>query len=338
MSGDEDAESEELKTLRRARCSNSADMIRSGPKGFHGCFRADYYLLFLHGFDDALDLGVVTNDACADFAESQSVLFVTVVRDHTEELPHHFGVDRSTECSTSERITSVFEGFGNGRARIFARSDTTHSLEFAGFHDSIEVVFVLGSEDSILLQHEAHLSLVSRNLEHVRKLLRDLIGTKAAELAHIESRIGAWKTLHADFAGMQRQLRELEEKNLLLEQERRQLREQLDIARARIEQQVRELERYAIQVRQLAESASSSDGDSGPTHTPARPDDLLRIRGIGSEHASRLREMGVVSFVQISEWEDDDILQVAKILGISFTKIVQDDWVGQAQMLVAGQQ
>ncbi|MBL7795438.1 MAG: hypothetical protein JNJ90_02955 [Saprospiraceae bacterium] len=158
------------------------------------------------------------------------------------------------------------------------------------------------------------------------------------ELARIETQIGAWKTLHADFAGMQRQLRELEEKNLLLEQERRQLREQLDIARARIEQQVRELERYAIQVRQLAESASSSDGDSGPTHTPARPDDLLRIQGISSEYAARLRDMGVVSFVQISEWEDNDILQVAKMLGISFTIIVQDDWMGQAQMLVAGQQ
>ncbi len=159
-----------------------------------------------------------------------------------------------------------------------------------------------------------------------------------SDLARIESQIGAWKTLHADFAGMQRQLRELEEKNMLLEQERRQLREQLDIARARIEQQVRELERFAIQVRQISESAAASDGDSGPTQTPARPDDLLRIRGIGSEHAARLRDMGVISFVQISEWEDNDILQVAKMLGISFTKIVQDDWVGQAQMLVVGQQ
>ncbi|MEQ1747144.1 MAG: hypothetical protein ABMA02_17065, partial [Saprospiraceae bacterium] len=83
-----------------------------------------------------------------------------------------------------------------------------------------------------------------------------------ADLGRIESQIGAWKTLHADFAGMQRQLRELEEKNLLLEQERRQLREQLDIARARIEQQVRELERYAIQMRHLSESAAATDGDS----------------------------------------------------------------------------
>lgn len=159
-----------------------------------------------------------------------------------------------------------------------------------------------------------------------------------AELSRIQAQTGAWKTLHADFAALQHQLRDLEEKNMLLEQERRQLREQLEIARARIEQQVRELERYAIQVRQLAESASASDGDTGPTQTPARPDDLLRIRGINPEHAARLRDMGVVSFAQISEWEDDDILQVAKMLGISFTKIVHDDWVGQAQMLVVGQQ
>ncbi|MEQ1746227.1 MAG: hypothetical protein ABMA02_12430, partial [Saprospiraceae bacterium] len=73
-------------------------------------------------------------------------------------------------------------------------------------------------------------------------------------------------------------------------------------------------------------------------HTPARPDDLLRIRGIHHDLAARLRDMGIISFVQISEWEDNDILQVAQILGISFTKIVQEDWVGQAHMLVAGQQ
>ena len=48
--------------------------------------------------------------------------------------------------------------------------------------------------------------------------------------------------------------------------------------------------------------------------------------------------MGIFSFVQISEWEAGDVAEIARTLGISPTKIVQDDWVGQAQMLVAGPQ
>jgi predicted flap endonuclease-1-like 5' DNA nuclease len=48
--------------------------------------------------------------------------------------------------------------------------------------------------------------------------------------------------------------------------------------------------------------------------------------------------MGIFSFVQISEWETEDVAEIAKALGISPTKIIQDDWVGQAQMLVAGPQ
>lgn len=159
-----------------------------------------------------------------------------------------------------------------------------------------------------------------------------------SELTLVQGHLNAWKTLHMGFSAMHQEMRHLEEKSAALEAERQQLREQLEIARNEIEQQQRELTRYAIQVQQLADSTSASDGDSGPTQTPGMPDNLLRISGLSEEHARRLQEMGVFTFVQISEWEADDITAVAKILGISPTKIVQDDWVGQAQILVAGPQ
>lgn len=161
-----------------------------------------------------------------------------------------------------------------------------------------------------------------------------------AEHTRLQGQLNAWKTLHMGFSNMHQELRRLEEKAALLEQERHQLRERLALANSEIEQQKRELLRYAEQLRNLTESysASASDGDTGPTQTPEKSDNLLRIHGISEQHAQRLHEMGVFSFVQISEWEADDVAVVARTLGISPTKIVQDDWVGQAQMLVAGPQ
>ncbi len=156
------------------------------------------------------------------------------------------------------------------------------------------------------------------------------------ELETLRSQTAGWQRLHTDFATAQRRLQELEERNLLLEQERRQLRQQLDIARARIEQQLRELEDYAQRVRQLSESAQASDAFSEPSQTPHQTDDLCRIRGISPDIAARLIEMGIHSFVQISQWDDDDILNIARSLDVSFVRIVQENWVGQAQAIVAG--
>lgn len=161
-----------------------------------------------------------------------------------------------------------------------------------------------------------------------------------AALSQINGQINAWKTLHKGFADLQQQLRELEAKNSALEMERRLLREQLTIARTEIEQQHQELTRISSQLQQYSDthSAPSSDGDSGPTDTPGIPDDLLRIHGITDEYAGRLHGVGIFSFVQISEWEVDDLVAIAKVLGIDPIQIVKEDWVGQAQVLVAGPQ
>lgn len=177
-------------------------------------------------------------------------------------------------------------------------------------------------------------------LEAEDRRLRTENAAIQTELTRLQSQIGAWKTLHQGFSAMHQELRQLEEKAEALAAERDRLRGELEAARLEIEQQQRELMQYAAQVREMAEehSASSSDGDLGPTQTPEQADALQRIHGITAEFAQKLDAAGISSFVQISEWESDDILRVARLLGISPTKIVQDDWVGQAQVLVFGPQ
>ena len=177
-------------------------------------------------------------------------------------------------------------------------------------------------------------------LEAENQRLHTENNTLQQELTRLQSQLGAWKTLHMGFSAMHRELRELEAKTATLEQERRQLRELLATAHAEIERQQQELARYARKWQELSEtySAPASDGDTGPAQTPERADNLLRIRGLSDAQAQKLYALGISTFVQISEWEATDVIDIAKTLGISPTKIIQDDWIGQAQLLVAGPQ
>jgi large subunit ribosomal protein L19 len=64
------------------------------------------------------------------------------------------------------------------------------------------------------------------------------------------------------------------------------------------------------------------------------PDDLTRIKGIGAELAGRLNGLGVIKFDQIANFSDDDLANVDETLTLN-GRIEKDDWVSQAQQLVA---
>jgi large subunit ribosomal protein L19 len=64
------------------------------------------------------------------------------------------------------------------------------------------------------------------------------------------------------------------------------------------------------------------------------PDDLTQIKGVDAELATRLGGIGVVKFEQIANFSDDDIANVDEALTLN-GRIEKDDWVGQAQRLMA---
>jgi large subunit ribosomal protein L19 len=64
------------------------------------------------------------------------------------------------------------------------------------------------------------------------------------------------------------------------------------------------------------------------------PDDLLQIKSITPELAERLAGIGVIKFEQIANFSDDDIANVDETLALE-GRIEKDDWVGQAQRLLA---
>ena len=63
-------------------------------------------------------------------------------------------------------------------------------------------------------------------------------------------------------------------------------------------------------------------------------DDLTRIKGVTPELAGRLSGLGVIKYDQVANFSDDDIANVDESLSRD-GRIEKDDWVRQAQGLVA---
>ena len=64
------------------------------------------------------------------------------------------------------------------------------------------------------------------------------------------------------------------------------------------------------------------------------PDDLTQIKGIDADLVGRLRQLNVIKLEQIANLSDDDIGNVDEALQLD-GRIEKDDWVGQAQQLIA---
>jgi large subunit ribosomal protein L19 len=64
------------------------------------------------------------------------------------------------------------------------------------------------------------------------------------------------------------------------------------------------------------------------------PDDLTQIKGIDADLAARLRQLNCIKLEQIANLSDDDIANIDETLQLN-GRIEKDDWVGQAQALVA---
>ena len=64
------------------------------------------------------------------------------------------------------------------------------------------------------------------------------------------------------------------------------------------------------------------------------PQDLTRITGVSAELAQRLASLGVIAYEQVANFSDEDIANVDEALALE-GRIERDDWVGQAQALVA---
>ena len=71
------------------------------------------------------------------------------------------------------------------------------------------------------------------------------------------------------------------------------------------------------------------------TDPDVRPDDLLRIKGVGPKLARMLMDMGITHYSQIADWSASDIAAVDQRLGVFAGRIERDSWIEQARLLDA---
>jgi len=85
------------------------------------------------------------------------------------------------------------------------------------------------------------------------------------------------------------------------------------------------------------ERPAASDLPARPANlfdeTPAEPDDLKLIRGIGPGLESKLNALGIYKFDQIAGFSEADLVWIDENLTAFKGRCFRDDWVGQAREL-----
>jgi NADH-quinone oxidoreductase subunit E len=69
--------------------------------------------------------------------------------------------------------------------------------------------------------------------------------------------------------------------------------------------------------------------------TPAGPDDLKQLSGVGPALEKKLHAAGVTTFAQIAAWTDAQVAAMDEQMGFR-GRIERDGWVAQARILAAG--
>jgi predicted flap endonuclease-1-like 5' DNA nuclease len=257
----------------------------------------------------------------------------------------------SLRANTSEKevrgALGRIEQEKNTLARLYTQIKHQHDLREADFRRaSLEVeklrsiVQMLENERNTLLPDAPYNAARIANaeataaqyaqkvtaLEVLASSLRTRNDDLAAQLSSTQKEIGDWDTLYLGFKSAQERLTAFEQKSMALETERDGLRQQLSQARVEMENLQLELQQKT-EIQPQKQKTSKKGGVAAP-----QMDDLKNIKGI-DPFVERLAAMGILSFSQISRWDDDTVIAVAKTLDISPGKIYRDDWVGQALRL-----
>ena len=74
------------------------------------------------------------------------------------------------------------------------------------------------------------------------------------------------------------------------------------------------------------------------TATFETKDNLTDIKGIGKEIERKLNEIGIFTYEQISNLNNNDIAKITELLKFFPGRIERDDWIGQAFQLLNNHQ
>lgn len=165
--------------------------------------------------------------------------------------------------------------------------------------------------------------------------LLSLLDQKGQELHEVQLQISL---LERDRAVMQEKFQAMETYST---REMGWLQQQLDQARGKEKELSREIAALTARGEQLEGQISHLqlkliDTEKELQHKPAKfikPDDLTKIKGIGPFIERRLNKMGIYTYQQIGEMDEESIQKVGETIKFFPDRILRDDWIGQARRL-----
>jgi len=169
------------------------------------------------------------------------------------------------------------------------------------------------------------LQFVSRSLRNEKQVL--LNEKSYQELQHKSELAEKSQQAQVLSAKVDQITRELETQK----QEDVKLKTELDELRPRAEQLGAEVSHLRFKVKQLEFENQNKNELRVPKEDEIS--DLTEIQGIGPAISRKLYAMGIYSFKQISQFDQNMIDQVGKALKYFPDRILRDDWVGQARKL-----
>jgi predicted flap endonuclease-1-like 5' DNA nuclease len=194
-----------------------------------------------------------------------------------------------------------------------------------------ERVILAESHDDLKNQLELWREKHKRELASAQLRVNDLAAEKSKLLRELDE--------------MQKSLQSAIEEGTLKKSYDPQLESELNTARYRIKQlefQTKESEEVIARLKN--ELASAGTKKVNGTHSevpfarhtePTRKDDLTEIKGIGPFIEKRLNMIGIYSFQQLAELTPEMVDRVGAAIEFFPHRIIKDDWVGQATILMA---
>jgi predicted flap endonuclease-1-like 5' DNA nuclease len=86
----------------------------------------------------------------------------------------------------------------------------------------------------------------------------------------------------------------------------------------------------------VAKAAAPKVKVAKPAAKVSIPDNLELLKGVGPKVNNMLKGLGITSFAQVASWTPADVAEIDGKLGAFAGRISRDNWIDQAQLLVAG--
>jgi len=217
--------------------------------------------------------------------------------------------------------------------------ERSRRLEREQEQDRTRASATLQGKDQELAHHQARLREIETDLARLRAQSREDL-TRFEET--LQERDGDIRRLHATVEELDRFRGEVEKKDLALREaeERRVMdvserEEEIAALRKRLVE-YRVAQRFGAQGKQSGPADSLPHGKSGAARSghashSHEQDDLKQIYGIGPAMEKGLNRMGLFTFRQIAQWNEQDVEKMASELNTFPDRIRHDDWIAGAK-------